>query len=200
MKWDLDETFLLNGGRPSLWQCPRPELFVKTKVTLPLFFGSIVQDFLHWYTEKKLLFLIRITIIAIYNDKFLKKSLPRLKHEVGLRVHTQLPAWNWIENIIVKNLVNSSKKDLNFLIHVWKCLKPLLQIKNKKPRRIFIFFMFPLNTKKKISNFLLLLPLMKKKMFQDYELGHKKVKKKILDILPTTEVLWRNSIVGVFLY
>ena len=37
-------------------------------------------------------------------------------------------------------------------------------------------------------------------MFQDYELGHKKVKKKILDILPTTEVLWKNSIVGVFLY
>ena len=106
MKWDLDETFLLNGGRPSLWQCPRPELFVKTKVTLPLFFGSIVQDFLHWYTEKKLLFLIRITIIAIYNDKFLKKSLPRLKHEVGLRVHTQLPVWNWIKNIIVKNFVN----------------------------------------------------------------------------------------------
>ena len=153
MKWDLDETFLLNGGRPSLWQCPRPELFVKTKVTLPLFFGSIVQDFLHWYTEKILLFLIRITIIAIYNDKkdFLKKVLPRLKHEVGLRVHTQLPAWNWIENIIVKNLVNSSKKDLNFLIHVWKCLKPLLQKKNKKPRRIFIFLCF-LSIRKKKKN------------------------------------------------
>ena len=72
--------------------------------------------------------------------------------------------------------------------------------KNKKPRRILFFYVSPQYEKKKIKYVLLLLPLMKKKMFQDYELGHKKVKKKILDILPATEVLWKNSIVGVFLY
>ena len=41
--WNLDETSLLNGGRPILWPCLLPMTCVLTRVTLLLFFESIVH-------------------------------------------------------------------------------------------------------------------------------------------------------------